>query len=134
MAAEKCLGCGWPPGDCKCPPDYVPQGSEGDCDDCGDSIDGGLCLCQDRRPDLHDRHYSQMNIEPFDVMEQRMEPLDGGPSPQEAMALAIAIKHITRAGRKKGQPWKKDIQKAQNYLHRALTGQWLSTSPEGKES
>jgi len=41
------------------------------------------------------------------------------------LALAIAIKHIMRAGLKPGQPWRKDIEKAINYLNRALTGEWL---------
>lgn len=77
----------------------------------------------------HDDHYRKLPIEPFDVMEQRVEgytPPDG-PNKSQKLALAIAIKHIMRAGLKDGQPWEKDIQKAMNYLNRALTGEWLGS-------
>jgi len=90
------------------------------------------CLCcgnvvrEDLFPGNHDDHYAAMNVEPFDVMEDRMlEPSEDGPGHPQRLALAIAIKHIMRAGLKPGQPWRKDIEKAINYLNRALTGEWL---------
>ena len=82
----------------------------------------------------HSDHYHKMTIEPIGVMEERMVPdnhLTNGPYHIERLNLSIAIKHIMRAGKKEGQPWEKDIQKAQNYLHRALTGEWLPAQEFG---
>jgi hypothetical protein len=79
----------------------------------------------------HDRHYEEMAIQPIQVMEERMIDCHGadGPSTVQNLNLAIAMKHIMRAGKKEGQPWRKDIEKAQNYLHRALYRKWI----EGKQ-
>ncbi len=41
-----------------------------------------------------------------------------------AFCLAMAAKYILRAGIKPGEPWEKDIAKAENYLHRAVHGSW----------
>lgn len=83
----------------------------------------------------HDSHYRTMDIEPYDVMQQRVRPHPGtdhcGPTQQQKLAMAIALKHIMRAGLKDGQLWEKDIEKAMNYLHRALTGGWLSHELDG---
>jgi len=37
----------------------------------------------------------------------------------------MAQKHITRAGVKKGDDYKKEIGKAINYLNRSITGEWI---------
>ena len=81
----------------------------------------------------HDIHYKLMPIEPFDVMEQRVKMHlegehigDGHPPPPAKLAMAMALKYIMRAGNKDGQPWEKDVEKAMNYLNRALTGKWIS--------
>lgn len=64
----------------------------------------------------------------MDIMEERMR---GGDIPHlAAFNLALALKYILRAGKKEGQSWRKDIDKARNYLHRASTGRWL---PDGME-
>lgn len=109
---------------------------KGHCVNCGlkniEMTPGNVDACPDCESTIkHDNHYKTMHIEPFDVMEQRMnshnKPSHAGPSQKQKLALAIAIKHIMRAGHKTGQPWDKDIQKAMNYLNRALTGEWLGS-------
>jgi len=83
----------------------------------------------------HDEHYSEMTIQPMGVMEERIytdEHRTNGPTRLQCFNLALALKYIMRAGKKEGQPWVKDIEKAQNHLHRALTGKWLpGPAPSG---
>lgn len=79
----------------------------------------------------HDEHYTNMHVQPITAMEERAQApvdlFDDGDFPDEIerLNLAIALKYIMRAGKKEGQPWKKDIEKAANHLHRAMTGAWL---------
>lgn len=73
----------------------------------------------------HNPHYTKMDIEPIDVMEQRVASATDVIGEDQNLLLALAIKHCMRAGLKGGQPWEKDIEKAKNYLHRALNGGWL---------
>ncbi len=82
---------------------------------------------------LHDDHYAAMDVEPMTVMEQRIA-VPGHLSPVESLHVATALQYLMRAGLKEGQPWRKDVQKAQNHLHRALTGDWLGapTTVEGR--
>ena len=77
----------------------------------------------------HDEHYAGMDVQPIVVMEERMEDfdtVDDYPDPGERFLLALSLKHIMRAGKKEGQPWRKDVEKAINYLHRSLNGTWAS--------
>jgi hypothetical protein len=73
---------------------------------------------------LHDDHYADKGIEPILVQEQVMNN-EGIPRPA-VLHVAQAVRYILRAGTKKGEPWEKDIEKAFNYLHRALKGTWLN--------
>jgi len=71
----------------------------------------------------YDNHYTELPIQPIDVMEQIVaEPSEL--SPKQALNVAQAAKYILRAGRKEGEGWDKDIIKAINFLNRALTGGW----------
>jgi hypothetical protein len=79
----------------------------------------------------HDEHYRRLDIEPIEVMEQRVRESDVPPIP--ALNVAIALKYILRAGLKEGQPWEVDIEKAKNHLHRALNGEWLTDQKKLKE-
>lgn len=36
-----------------------------------------------------------------------------------------ASKHQDRTGEKSGEAWEKELQKAENYLHRAWSGRWI---------
>lgn len=42
-----------------------------------------------------------------------------------AYCVGNALKYLLRAGNKPGESWRDDLAKAENYLHRALTGTWL---------
>ena len=36
-----------------------------------------------------------------------------------------AVKYLLRCGAKPGESWQDDVAKAENYLHRARTGEWM---------
>jgi hypothetical protein len=77
-----------------------------------------------------DEHYRKIEggsqTEPIVIMEELAERLaESGVNPRSALCIALAQKHITRAGMKSGDSYTKDINKAINYLHRAVYGEWL---------
>ena len=41
-----------------------------------------------------------------------------------AYNIGLAIKYLLRLGLKEGESWEEDVAKAENYLHRARTGEW----------
>lgn len=41
-----------------------------------------------------------------------------------AYNIGNAIKYLLRLGLKQGESWEEDVAKAENYLHRARTGEW----------
>ena len=41
-----------------------------------------------------------------------------------AYSIGNAIKYLLRVGKKQGEDWQDDVEKAENYLHRALPGDW----------
>lgn len=43
---------------------------------------------------------------------------------KSAYAIGNAIKYLLRVGKKQGEDWQDDVEKAENYLHRARTGEW----------
>jgi len=74
----------------------------------------------------HDAHYrsiEETGIEPIRVMEL-IASREIIPEPNR-MLICLAQKHILRAGTK--EDWIKDIEKAINYLHRSLTGEWIDS-------
>ena len=82
---------------------------------------------------LHDDHYRKIEstgmVEPIVVMENLHDRLlNSGIPANSALNIVLAQKHITRAGMKAGDDWKKDIEKSINYLTRALTGEWKSVT------
>jgi hypothetical protein len=82
----------------------------------------------DNNPQLHDNHYRNIEkngTEPIIIMEELHERLINICGANEALNITLAQKHITRAGLKSGDDWRKDIQKAMNYLNRALNGEWM---------
>lgn len=40
-------------------------------------------------------------------------------------SIGTALKYLMRCGRKSGESWSDDVAKAENYLHRAITGRWV---------
>jgi hypothetical protein len=39
--------------------------------------------------------------------------------------ICNAVKYLLRCGAKQGESWRDDVAKAENYLHRARTGEWM---------
>ena len=39
--------------------------------------------------------------------------------------ICNAVKYLLRCGAKPGESWQDDVAKAENYLHRARTGEWM---------
>ena len=63
-------------------------------------------------------HYTQDNIEVIEFIEQVVQHYP----PTEAYHIGNAIKYIARAPHKGS--YIEDLEKAENYLHRALRGVW----------
>ena len=81
--------------------------------------------------DLYDDHYTDQKIEPIEVQEQLMRDLVNVP-PEVRHLLAHVVRYVMRAGNKKGDPWKKDLNKAFNYLHSAIHGRWVGEEPKNE--
>lgn len=43
-----------------------------------------------------------------------------------AYMIGNALKYLCRAGNKPDESWEDDVRKAENYLHRAISGKWIS--------
>jgi len=81
-------------------------------------------------------HYDTMSsegtpLEAIDIIESVVKrttiPRDA------AYNIGQALKYILRVGVKHPDAWKEDMQKAENYLHRATTGEWMpSIKPKKK--
>lgn len=49
-----------------------------------------------------------------------------GDIPRKAIfPICNAVKYLLRCGAKPGESWQDDVAKAENYLHRARTGEWM---------
>lgn len=79
----------------------------------------------------HDGHYRILEAkgsEPIERMESivcRGIPEDLHRIAKRNLNMAMASKHQDRAGEKSGEAWEKELQKAENYLHRAWAGRWI---------
>lgn len=79
----------------------------------------------------HDGHYRALEAkgaEPIERMEAlvcRGIPEDSHRIAKRNLNMAMASKHQDRAGEKSGEAWEKELQKAENYLHRAWAGRWI---------
>ena len=79
----------------------------------------------------HDGHYRTLEAkgaEPIECMEAlvcRGIPEDLHRIAKRNLNMAMASKHQDRAGEKSGEAWEKELQKAENYLHRAWAGRWI---------
>lgn len=79
----------------------------------------------------HDGHYRTLEAkgtEPIECMEAlvcRGIPEDLHRIAKRNLNMAMASKHQDRAGEKCGEAWEKELQKAENYLHRAWSGRWI---------
>lgn len=69
------------------------------------------------------KHYEIGNIETIRIIECIVGRDEIPRKP--AYAIGNAVKYLIRCGAKKGESWRDDVAKAENYLHRALTGEWM---------
>jgi len=74
--------------------------------------------------DPHDKHYAEKAIEPILVIEQVMETANAIPA-KNRLSIAQALRYLLRVGTKSGENWQKELEKAENYIHRARTGSWI---------
>lgn len=82
-----------------------------------------------QKSDEHYRNIENQGPEPIVVMEAIANSLqEAGVPASSTINIILAQKHITRAGVKKGEDWKKEIQKSINYLTRAVTGAWVGST------
>jgi len=72
----------------------------------------------------YDEHYKKEAIQAVDLMEHVIQREQIPIKPRSC--LYMALKYVWRAGTKEGEPWEKDLAKAQNWLHRAQTGKWIN--------
>jgi hypothetical protein len=68
-----------------------------------------------------ENYYAQRGLEAIDIIEAY--GLD--------FSLGNAVKYILRAGRKT-EDTTADLMKAENYIHRAITGKWLENEYESE--
>lgn len=68
-------------------------------------------------------HYDIGNIETIRIIETIVGRNEIPRKP--AYAIGNAVKYLLRCGAKQGESWRDDVAKAENYLHRARTGEWM---------
>lgn len=95
------------------------------------AIESGIIQRLHRDLAKHDGHYRTLEAkgaEPIEHMEAlvcRDIPEDLHRIAKRNLNMAMASKHQDRAGEKSGEAWEKELQKAENYLHRAWSGRWI---------
>ena len=67
------------------------------------------------------KHYDIGNIETIRIIECIVGRDEIPRKP--AYAIGNAVKYLLRCGAKKGESWRDDVAKAENYMHRARTGE-----------
>jgi hypothetical protein len=71
----------------------------------------------------HDDHYRDSNATA--IIEANMTRMvAAGIDPAVAYDISCVLKYALRCGSKKGEPAQRDIEKMNNYAHRAAYGKW----------
>lgn len=70
----------------------------------------------------HYKGLKRLGVESIAIIEGFME-MDSQLTPAQKYLCATALKYILRVGRKDSAEI--DLQKAENYIHRARTGKWI---------
>lgn len=74
-------------------------------------------------------HYKADKVETIEILEEIVSNPDRHLTPQQRYNIAQAVKYLLRCGLKGGVCMVEvDLQKAENYIHRAMTGQWIDRS------
>ena len=77
----------------------------------------------DKNEKVKGKHYDIAGISTIAILESIAERVD---IPRRAIfPICNAVKYLLRCGAKKGESWSDDVAKAENYLHRARTGEWM---------
>lgn len=77
----------------------------------------------DKNEKVKGKHYDIAGISTIVILESIAERED---IPRKAIfPICNAVKYLLRCGAKHGESWRDDVAKAENYLHRALTGEWM---------
>ena len=77
----------------------------------------------DKNEKVKGKHYDIAGISTIEILESIAERED---IPRNAIfPICNAVKYLLRCGAKKGESWRDDVAKAENYLHRARTGEWM---------
>lgn len=77
----------------------------------------------DKNEKVKGKHYDIAGISTIAILESIAERVD---IPRMAIfPICNAVKYLLRCGAKKGESWSDDVAKAENYLHRARTGEWM---------
>lgn len=77
----------------------------------------------DKNEKVKGKHYDIAGISTIVIIESIAER---GDIPRKAVfPICNAVKYLIRCGAKKGESWRDDVAKAENYLHRARTGEWM---------
>lgn len=71
-------------------------------------------------------HYKDGPVETIEILEGIVSSSERKLTPQQKFCVAQAVRYLLRCGLK-GSPEDstKDLQKAINYAHRAMTGKWI---------
>lgn len=77
----------------------------------------------DKNEKVKGKHYDIAGISTIAILDSIAERED---IPRKAIfPICNALKYLIRCGAKKGESWRDDVAKAENYLHRARTGEWM---------
>ena len=77
----------------------------------------------DKNEKVKGKHYDIAGISTIAILESIADRVD---IPRKAIfPICNALKYLLRCGAKKGESWRDDVAKAENYLHRARTGEWM---------
>lgn len=72
-------------------------------------------------------HYKKGAFQTIDVIEEFLENESRLLTAKQKYSIGNAIKYLSRAGLKGSTPDDAitDLKKAENYIHRAITGEWI---------
>lgn len=72
-------------------------------------------------------HYKADKVETIEILEEIISNPKRQLTPKQRWNVAQAVRYLLRLGLKgEVSDVEKDLQKAENYLHRALTGNWIA--------
>ena len=75
------------------------------------------------------KHYKGGKTEVIDILEEVVSNPERRLTPKQRYNIAQALKYLLRCGLKGGVALVEvDLQKAENYVHRAMTGEWIDRS------